>query len=302
MTDHLVDVRDASLRYGSVDALEAVSLELHSGAVTALLGPNGAGKTSLVKLICGLARPSTGTVRVAGGDPRLPATRTRIGFMPQHAELPDVLNVREHVEAYGTYYASPLAPEETVALAGLEGLERRRAGRLSGGQKRRLAFALAISGNPELLLLDEPTTGLDLMSRRALWETIRNWRARGRAVLLTTHYLEEADALADRIVLLRRGQVIGDDTPASIKRAVAGSRLAARTGLERADLERLPCVRSCRREGDYTVLISERAEATLRAWLAQDQALTDLSVSSASLGEAFEQLTDDPIESKEQAA
>ncbi len=204
--------------YGSRRALDAIDLSIRSGELLALLGPNGAGKTTAVKLMLGLLNPDSGTVRVFGHDPRTAEHRQRTGVMLQVTRVPETLRVREHIDLFSSYYPHPLPMAEIVSAAGLQGIENRFFGELSGGQKQRVLFALAICGDPDLLFLDEPTVGLDVQARRMLWAQIRALLARGKSILLTTHYLEEADALANRIAVLNSGRVIASGTPAEIKR------------------------------------------------------------------------------------
>lgn len=176
-------------RYGGTEALRGLDMTLRRGEVVALLGPNGAGKTTTVRLLLGLISADEGCVRVLGRDPRTTAARTRIGAMLQVARVPETLLVREHIALFRSYYPRPLSAAEVVHRAGLEGMENRRFGDLSGGQRQRMLFGLALCGDPDLVFLDEPTVGMDLQSRRRLWEEIRALAARGKSVLLTTHYL-----------------------------------------------------------------------------------------------------------------
>ena len=203
--------------YGAVEALRGIDLSIAPGELVALLGANGAGKTTAVRLLLGLARPDGGEVRVFGGDPRDARTRTRIGAVLQTARVPETLRVREHIHLFSSYYPRPMPIADVIEAANLHGLERRKFGELSGGQQKRVLFALAICGNPDLLILDEPTAGLDVEARRALWKQIRAFIGRGKSVLLTTHYLAEAEALANRVVVLHRGNVAAVGTPAEIK-------------------------------------------------------------------------------------
>jgi len=204
--------------YGAQRALDGVSLRINRGELVALLGPNGAGKTTAVKLMLGLLRPDSGTVSIFGGDPRQAPTRQHTGAMLQVARAPETLRVREHIDLFSSYYPHPLPMAEVVSAAGLEGIENRKLGELSGGQKQRVFFALALCGDPDLLFLDEPTVGLDVHSRRGMWRKIRELLSRGKSILLTTHYIEEADALADRVLVLDRGRIIADAPPAEIKK------------------------------------------------------------------------------------
>ncbi|HYH09688.1 MAG TPA: ABC transporter ATP-binding protein [Thermoanaerobaculia bacterium] len=203
--------------YGPVEALRGLDLTLGRGELVALLGANGAGKTTAVRALLGLAKPTSGEVRVFGADPRDASSRTRLGAVLQIARVPETLRVREHIDMFSSYYPNPMPMHEVIEAAGLQGLERRKYGELSGGQQKRVLFALGICGNPELLVLDEPTVGLDVESRRALWKQIRAFVARGKSVLLTTHYLAEAESLANRVVVIHRGVVIKEGTPAQIK-------------------------------------------------------------------------------------
>ncbi len=204
--------------YGPLCALDGVDLSVGRGELVALLGPNGAGKTTAVKLMLGLLKPDAGEVRVFGFDPREPRNRQHTGAMLQVGRVPGTLRVREYIDLFSSYYPHPLPMAEIVSAASLQGIENRLFERLSGGQKQRVLFALAICGDPDMLFLDEPTAGLDVQSRRAMWKQIRALLARGKSILLTTHYLEEADALADRIVVIHHGRIIASGTPAEIKK------------------------------------------------------------------------------------
>lgn len=280
-----------SKTFGGHTVLDGINLKIRAGEVTALLGANGAGKTTTVGLLCGRLTPDSGKVDLFGLDPSRPLARARMGVMLQSAGLPDVLTVRELVTLQSGYYRHPRDVSETIALAGLEGLEKRPAGKLSGGQQRRLHYALAICGQPDLLVLDEPTAGLDHEARRHLWSTVREETSSGAAVLLTTHYLEEADALADRIVVIDEGRIIADDAPAGIKASAGGSTIRCRTTLANPLLAGLPGVRSVARNGAAATLLVADATIGARALLAADPSLADLTISAASLEEALANLS-----------
>lgn len=278
-------------RYGPVAALSEMNLALHAGDVTALLGPNGAGKTTAVSLLTGLTRPTEGRTWLFGTDPRAMPARRRMGVMLQVSKVPETLTVREHVHLFSAYYPAPLPLGTVLALSGLDSVADRRFGALSGGQKQRALFALAICGNPELLFLDEPTVGMDVEARRRFWATIRDLAAAGRAILLTTHYLEEADALANRIVVLNKGRIVADGSPEQIKAATADRQVICRTRLTITQLRALPGVTHVEMQGDTARLMSSHAEATARALLTQDEHATGLEVRNAGLEDAFLALT-----------
>ena len=278
-------------RYGTVTGLAGVDLAVHPGEVLALLGPNGAGKTTAVQLLLGLLRPSEGEARLFGRDPRDPEARVRVGAMLQISKVPETLKVKEHIDLISSYYPRPLPRREVLETAGLGGVEDRLFGKLSGGQKQRLLFALALCGDPDLLFLDEPTVGLDVEARRSLWTVIQGKARAGRSVLLTTHYLEEADALADRIILVDRGRIVAEGTPAEIKARVSGRKVRCRTSLPLAEMEILPGVRSARRDAGVTELFATDAESAVRELLNRDPHASGLEVRGADLESAFLALT-----------
>jgi len=278
-------------RYKATTALDGLDLALRPGEVVALLGPNGAGKSTAVRLMLGLIAPSDGTVRIFGSDPRNPATRMRVGAMLQLGRIPETLLVREHIDIFRSYYPRPLTFEEIVRIAKLEGIEKRRFGQLSGGQKQRVLFALALCGDPDLIFLDEPTVGMDIESRRALWDEVRMLAARGKTVLLTTHYLEEADALAHRIVVINKGRVVSEGTPAEIKGQTAGRKIRCRTKLDLDTLRALPGVTSVTEDRDTVVVTAVLAEDVVREMLLRDETLSHLEIASPALEDAFLELT-----------
>ena len=284
-------LHSATKRYGQTMALDNLNLSLHPGEVVALLGPNGAGKTTAVRLLLGLIAPTSGSVRVMGRDPRDSETRTCIGAMLQVTRIPETLKVREHIDLFRSYYPHPLSAAEIVRIARLEGLEDRMFGKLSGGQKQRVLFGLALAGNPDLVFLDEPTVGMDIESRRGLWEQIRLLAAQGKTVLLTTHYLEEADMLASRIVVINKGKIIAEGTPAEIKHRVTGRRIRCITRLEEDFLLTLPSVVSVERDREAIVVTAAAAERVVREMLLQDETLHGLEISAPGLEDAFLALT-----------
>ncbi len=303
--DPVAELRGAVKHYGPVTALAGVDLTVRAGEVVALLGPNGAGKTTAVQLLLGLARPGAGTARLFGRDPRDTAARVRVGAMLQISKVPETLKVREHIHLVSSYYPRPLPVSEVIAAAGLTGLEERLFGKLSGGQRQRVLFALALCGDPDLFFLDEPTVGLDVESRRGFWDQIRGRAGAGRTVFLTTHYLEEADALADRIILLHQGRIVAEGTPAEVKARVGGRVIRCRTSVPVGQVELLPGVREARHRGEDMEILTPMAEQVVRELLVRDPGLSGLEVRGAGLEDAFLSLTGSPetvFSSKEVAA
>jgi ABC-2 type transport system ATP-binding protein len=280
-------------RYGQTVALDNFSLSLHAGEVVALLGPNGAGKTTAVRLLLGLIAPDQGSVRILGRDPRDSDARTRIGAMLQVSRVPEMLRVREHIELFRSYYPQPLTTAEVVRTAKLDGLEERMFGKLSGGQKQRALFALALCGNPDLIFLDEPTVGMDIESRRALWDQVRALSAAGKTILLTTHYLQEADMLANRVVVINKGRLVTEGTPAEIRHRVSGRRIRCVTQLHPDLLRTLPSVSDVQQDREAVVILAEKPEAVVREMLLRDETLSGLEIAAAALEDAFLALTKD---------
>jgi ABC-2 type transport system ATP-binding protein len=266
---------------------------VRAGELVALLGPNGAGKTTAVKLLLGLLQPNAGKARVFGGDPTNPENRMRTGAMLQVGRVPETLRVSEHIDLFSSYYQNPMPISAVLAAAGLEKLSHRKFGDLSGGQRQRVLFALAICGNPDLLFLDEPTVGLDVEARRMLWDEIRQLVGRGKTVLLTTHYLQEADALADRVAVINKGEIIAEGTPAEIKAQTAGKRIRCITRLNMEMLWQIPGVTEVKQDREAVELHAAEAEPVVRELLARDMELSGLEVSAAGLEETFLALTQD---------
>ncbi len=288
----IVELIEARKRYGAVEALRGVDLCIRPGEVVALLGPNGAGKTTTISLMLGLRRPTSGTVRLFGLDPTDRRARSRVGVMLQESGVMGMLRVHEIVRLFRSYYPRPLPLAEVLALAGLEDVADRLVVRLSGGQRQRVYFALAICGDPEALFLDEPTVGMDVEARRAFFAGMRTASSVGKTILLTTHYLAEADALAERIVVIDHGVVIADGSPQDLKARVAGKRVSFTVALPFSDgaLVGLP-VTSVQCSGQRVRLRSNEPETVLRALFERGVAVADLEVTGADLEEAFLALT-----------
>jgi ABC-2 type transport system ATP-binding protein len=280
-------------RYGAVQALDGLDLALAPGQLLALLGPNGAGKTTAIQLLLGLQAPDAGQVELFGRSPRDVAARRGMGVMLQSAGIAENLRVDELLALTRSYYPQPRSVADCVAMAGLQGLLDRRYGRLSGGQQRRVQFALAICGRPRLLVLDEPTTGLDIEARQILWATLRELVAAGTAVLLTTHYLEEAEALADRVSVILAGRCIAEGSVAQIRAHVSQRRVRCLSALDAEAIAQWPQVRQARREGARLEIVVDEAEDVVRRLLAEDAALSELEIQRAGLADAFLALTQD---------
>ena len=286
-----------------VVALDNLSLTLRRGEVVALLGPNGAGKSTAVKLLMGLSSPTSGIVSIFGADPRNHTARLRTGVMLQGGRAPEMLRVREHIEIFRGYYPNPMAYADIIEVAGLGDIESRLFGQLSGGQKQRVLFAIALAGNPDLIFLDEPTVGLDIKSRRAMWAQIELLATRGKTVLLTTHYLEEADSLAQRIVVIDKGRIVCQGTPAEVKSlgSVASGEtksgsvkiIRCATTISTHALLNIPGVTSVSVNGEVTTILASQPEMTLRELLALDPSLHSIDVQSPKLEDAFLALTGD---------
>ena len=279
----------ASKRFGAVRALDAVSVRIAPGEVVALLGPNGAGKTTLVSLILGLRKANEGNVSVFGRDPQDRRVRSRTGVMLQGSGLPQFLKVREVVELFRTYYPHPIDVDKALEIAGLKEKAGAMLVTLSGGQLQRLYFALAVCGDPDALFLDEPTVGLDVEARRGFWTHLRGFVSSGRTLLLTTHYLEEADAIADRIVVIDRGRIIADAPPSVLKSTVRNKRITF-DAAQPPDVEGLPVLRATVADGRIELLTAE-PEAVLRALFVRGADIRNLEVAGATLEEAVIGLT-----------
>ena len=285
--DPVVELRGVGKRYGAVEALRGVDLTISHGEITAILGPNGAGKTTALSLILGLRHPTAGTVRLMGLPPDDPGARARVGAMLQESGVPPMLTVAELVELFSSYYPHPRPAADVIAAAGMTGLEGRRAGRLSGGQRQRLFFALALCGDPELVVLDEPTTGLDVESRRRFWDVVTELARRGVTVLFATHLLEEADALATRIVVISHGQVVRDGTPAQVKAQAGGKTIHVRADLDPAAVATWPGVVRVQRIGSRLEIVATDAETVLGRLFNGTMHIEEVTVEERALETAF---------------
>lgn len=277
--------------FGDSTALESVSLEIHQGESVGLLGPNGAGKSTLISLFCGLRRPDSGTVTLFGGSPGNPASRLRLGITPQATAVPQTLRVAEAVDFVAAHYPDPVPTSQLLSDFGLEATARKQCGGLSGGQQRRLLVALALVGRPELIILDEPTTGLDVDARETLWRSLREYRRSGGTLLITSHYLEEIQALSGRVVVMDRGTVIADGTVDQIRSRVAVSKVSFRTSLPPSSFASFQATDLTADDDGRLTIVTHDADATVRELVRSSLPFSQLEVRGASLEEAFLALT-----------
>jgi len=287
----LVHARALTKRYGDTLALDAVDLQIDDGECVGLLGPNGAGKTTFLSLVEGLRHPTSGSVELFGGDPRSSSSRLRLGSTPQATALPESLKVGEVIDYVGAHFPRRAPRDAIIEEFGLGAFVDKQCGSLSGGQQRRVSVALAFVGDPELVLLDEPTTGLDVDARRALWAAVRARHAAGCAIVVTSHHLEEIEQLAERVVVIDGGRVRADDTVSAVVAGVSRRRLTV-AGVGAAQLSRLDPSATVTEDADGTATaVVADSDALVRALVASGIAFHDLSVRGATLEEAFLTIT-----------
>lgn len=292
--EHAVDFEDVSKSFGATRALDKTTFHIARGETVALLGPNGAGKSTAVNILLGLRRQDAGVAHVLGGEPRDAVVAGRVGALLQSGGLPPGLRVREVVELARHLSPHPAPLADVMAKAGLDVIAERLVEGLSGGQAQRVRYALAIAGNAELLFLDEPTVGMDVETQRSFWKDIREHAASGRTVLFATHYLHEAESVADRVVVLRSGKVVADAAPSAIK--AAAGRKQVRFTLATSDgagLDGLPGVQQVEVHGANITLATLDADATVIALVKGGIGFRDIEVTGADLEEAFLALTGD---------
>ncbi len=278
--------------YGTVQAVRGVDISISRGQTVALLGPNGAGKSTTIDMLLGLAKPDSGTVSIFGKSPSEAVHDGLIGGMLQTGSLIQYLTVRELVHLVACLYPHPLPLDEVFAMTGLTDIASRSTSKLSGGQTQRVRFAMGLVGDPELLVLDEPTAAIDIEGRHEFWNAMRSVAAQGKTVLFATHYLEEADNFADRIIVMARGKIVADGPPTEVKARVAARTVRATApDLGMDSLTKLPGVTQAQRHGDQIVLTCSDADAALYALLGASPSIKDIEVRGAGLEEAFLELT-----------
>ncbi len=283
--------RKLTHRFGDKVALNSLDLSIPSSGVTALLGANGAGKTTLINCALGLCKPSSGSITVFGRTPGEIDTKHLVGVMLQDSNLPDLLTAREQIELFRSYYRHPLSSDEVIVRCDLGHFVDQRYKKLSGGQKRRVQFALAIIGQPKIVFLDEPTTGLDIGARKIVWNTINELSDSGTAVVLSTHYLEEAESLADHTIVMHQGELVANDSTNNIRAMASGAVIRCETRLDINSLLAINHVQAAQIVGRKTEIRTDNATASLRLLLQADSNLSNLTVSKSSLEDAFIQLS-----------
>jgi ABC-2 type transport system ATP-binding protein len=292
MTKPAIRLSGLTKKFGTLTAVNHVDLTIQPGEVVALLGPNGAGKSTTIDLLLGLARPTDGTAELFGEDPRRAIVTGRVGAMLQGGALLKTTTVRESVALIHALHKHPLTIDEAMERAGVTELAKQKIGSLSGGQMQRARFAVAVVSNPDLLLLDEPTAAMDVAARHSFWESMREFTDLGKTVVFATHYLDEADTFADRIVIMNDGRIIADGTPSEVKSVVTGRTVSFTLPSGNAEeLNNLVGVTHLERKGTRIALQTEDSDATVRALLAQYPQATDIEIVSRNMDDAFMALT-----------
>jgi ABC-2 type transport system ATP-binding protein len=287
-TTPAIALRGLSKKFGALTAVDDVSLSIQPGEVVALLGPNGAGKSTTIDLLLGLANATSGTAELFGGNPREAIVAGKVGAMLQGGALLPTTTVRESIALIHALHRHPLSVDEAMSRAGVTDIAKQKISSLSGGQMQRARFAVAVVSNPDLLILDEPTAAMDVSARHSFWESMREFTKAGKTVVFATHYLDEADTFADRIVIMNAGRIIADGTPSEVKSVVTGRTVSFTLAGEVAPL---PGVTHTERRGTRVVLQSEDSDATLRALLTTHPTASDIEIVSRNMDDAFMALT-----------
>jgi len=287
----LAELVHVKKRFGKIQALDDVDLQVRRGELFSVLGPNGAGKSTAISLLLGLLRPDSGAARLFGESPECIRARRQIGVMMQEVSLAPELRAQEQIALVGSYYPQAMTPAEAMQLTGTSGLGLRPYGKLSAGQKRQVQFAMAVCGRPKLLFLDEPSVGLDVQARQTMWATLRELVRNGISIVLTTHYLEEAEALFNRVAVLNKGRIIASGTVNEIRAIVVRKHIRCLTALSAEQIAVWPEVESVTHEAQRLQISTSNCEAVVRRLMAADGNLQELEVHRAGLAEAFTELT-----------
>ncbi|MBP0726437.1 ABC transporter ATP-binding protein [Bacillus sp. RG28] len=287
-----IEIKNVSKQYQNKKAVDNLSLTINEGSIVALLGPNGAGKSTTINMILGLTEPTSGQIKLLGKSPKEKSVRNKIGAMLQEVSVIDGLKVRETIDLFRSYYSNALSTNELLKISNLEAEQDKFSSDLSGGQKRRLGFALALAGNPDVLFLDEPTVGMDITSRQIFWETIRSFAGSGKTIILTTHYLEEADNLADRVVVINQGKIIADGTLDEIKASTGMQHVSFTVGenVTSDQLLRLPGVTDVQQSGRRVKVYGADTDQILFSVIRNNIEVRDIETHKSGLEDAFQSL------------
>nr|WP_144919634.1 ABC transporter ATP-binding protein [Paenibacillus bovis] len=294
--DSVVEIKQLTKVFKNTKAVNGVSFSIKQGEVVAILGPNGAGKTTTMLMMLGLLNPTAGVARLFNDDAKAISVRERIGVMLQEVSVMDAMKVKELIKLFQSYYPNPLEMEKLVRLSGLSEQDlNKRTEKLSGGQKRRVGFALALAGNPELLFFDEPTVGMDISARKVFWETVRELSEQGKTIIFTTHYLQEADDIASRIILFNKGSIVADGNPADIKKKLSKQSVSfiAKNDINKELFVQLPFVSDVFQKNDRMYIVTDDTDSVLATIFKGNLQVQDIQIEKGRLEEAFEQLTVD---------
>lgn len=291
--DPIIELNKVKKVFKNKTAVDGITFSIHKGEIVAILGPNGAGKTTMLNIMLGLLEPSEGSIQLFKKQPKDRFVREKIGAMLQEVSVIDALKVREVIQLFRSYYPKPLSFEELVGFTGFSQDEcQKRANKLSGGQKRRLGFALALAGDPEVLFLDEPTVGLDVTSRKVFWNTVKDLKHRGKTIVFTTHYLQEADDIAERVILFHEGNIVGDGTPMDIKKKLTKQAISfsVDVSIRYEELTNIPFVTDVYEKDGRIYVLTEQPDDVLRAIFAKDLQIRNIEIERGRLEDAFEQV------------
>lgn len=285
----ILEMNSVTKTYGDFKALDNIDFELSAGEIVCFLGPNGAGKTTAISIMLGLRRATSGDVKLFGESPKNTSSRDRIGVMLQESGVPASLKVKELINLIRATYSHSLPAQEILEKADLLEKQNARISTLSGGQKQRLYFALAIAGDPDIVFLDEPTVAMDVQSRKVFWETLQNFAKLGKSILFSTHYLEEADENADRIIVINKGQIIAQGSPTDIKAVVADKTIRFKTNINQIEAKELGF--DIKKDAEYSIIYTQNAEQTIAKLFAKNIEIKDLTITATDLEAAFISLT-----------
>ncbi|MEH7225136.1 ABC transporter ATP-binding protein [Bacillus sp. JJ1566] len=291
----IIELSQVSKLFKNKTAVDQISFSIQKGEVVAILGPNGAGKTTTMMMMLGLLEPTDGSVQVFGHSPKDKSTREKIGALLQEVSVIDALKVREIIQLFRSYYPHPLSYEELVTFTGFTKDElQKRANKLSGGQKRRLGFALAMAGNPDVLFFDEPTVGMDVTARKLFWNTVSELKNRGKTVIFTTHYLQEADDIAERVILFHEGKIVGDGTPKNIKARLLKQSVSftLTSAISHEEIKTIANVTDVYEKNGRIYVLTNNTDAVLASIFDRKLPVQHIEIERGRLEDAFEQLVE----------